>query len=333
MDLIERYVNEVGRKLPRKGREDIKAELRSTLRDMADDHYQGQATEDDLVELLKEYGSPQRVAASYRPAGQYLIGPELYPYFRMIVGLVFLATTIAFLVSFAVSFIFGDAEPAEFGQALLDMLLSLFQAYLSGIASVVLVFAVLQYVGANYLDIKVEDGEGKEWNPRRLPKARDVDLVNRFESMAAIAAGLVFLVLVNLFADRIGFVISWGDEPMFTNILQDNLVWLNIAMVAGILLNILLLFQGRWFIYSRLAKMVVDLYWIFVVSQFVSSLAGERVAMVAAGLTEPLPTMFVGIGYFIIVAMFIGFIVNLVKWIVGEFRWTVAEGEFKPKLN
>lgn len=333
MDLIERYVNEVGRKLPRKGREDIKAELRSTLRDMADDRYKGQASEDDLVELLKEFGSPQKVAASYRSAGQHLIGPELYPYFRMIVGLVLLALTIGFLTSFAVSFIFGDTEPAEFGQALLDMITSIFQAYLSGIASVVIVFALLQHLGGNYLEIKFEDDEAKDWEPRRLPKARDIDLVNRFESTAAIAAGLVFLVLINLFADRIGIVISWGDEPMFTNILQDNLVWLNIAMVAGILLNILLLFQGRWHIYSRLAKAALDLYWIFVVSQIVSSLAAEKAAMVAAGITEPLPTMFVGIGYFIIVVMFIGFVVNLIKWIVGAVRWTVAEGSYKPNMN
>jgi len=87
MELIERYVQQVGRFLPGRDRDDIKNELRSLLQDKLDDRVAGSASadaseddasEDDVVALLKERGSPRKVAASYS-GERYLVGPELYP--------------------------------------------------------------------------------------------------------------------------------------------------------------------------------------------------------------------------------------------------------------
>ncbi len=41
MNLIDRYIAEVGKHLPRKNRADIEAEIRSTLEDMLDERKQG----------------------------------------------------------------------------------------------------------------------------------------------------------------------------------------------------------------------------------------------------------------------------------------------------
>jgi hypothetical protein len=53
--------------------------------------------------------------------------------------------------------------------------------------------------------------------------------------------------------------------------------------------------------------------------------------MVEAGLIEPLPNMFVGIGYLAIIIMSIAFVVNLVKWIVGEVRAAVIDDSLMVK--
>jgi len=328
MDLIERYVNNVGRKLPRKGRDDVKAELNSLIRDTADDRYKGKATEDDIVALLQEFGSPDEMAASYRPAGQYLIGPELFPIFKLVIGAVLLAVTIGLTVALVMAVIFGDRESVDIGERLLNALSVYFQAWLSVFASVVVVFAILQRLG-----VKPDEDDQEEWDPRTLPEVKDIDLIGRGESAAGLAVSIVFLVLLNLFSDRIGFVVTWGDEPLFTNILQDNLLWLNIALLLSIGLWLLLLIQGRWHIYTRLAKAAIDLFWIFVVYQVVTTLAGEKAAMVEAGLIEPLPNMFVGIGYLAIVIMSISFLVNLVKWVVGEVRAAVIDETLAPKMS
>ncbi len=58
MSLIDRYVYEVGRHLPRNNRSDIQAELRSSLIDALEDRAGHEPTEDEIVELLKEFGPP-----------------------------------------------------------------------------------------------------------------------------------------------------------------------------------------------------------------------------------------------------------------------------------
>ena len=84
MDLIERYVQEVGRRLPRKQRDDVARELRSSLEDSLENRTGvplEQADEEQVVELLLEFGPPQEVAASYQTGPSYLVGPALYPSF------------------------------------------------------------------------------------------------------------------------------------------------------------------------------------------------------------------------------------------------------------
>ena len=85
MNLIDKYIAEVGKHLPRKNRTDIEAEIRSTLEDMLDERKQADSRpEEELVmELLKEYGAPVEVAAKYKPH-PYLIGPRLFPLFESV---------------------------------------------------------------------------------------------------------------------------------------------------------------------------------------------------------------------------------------------------------
>ena len=76
MRLIDSYVNEIARRLPHGQRDDVREELRSALRDALDSRIEGAASEDDVVKLLREFGRPEQVAASYRPESQFLIGPR-----------------------------------------------------------------------------------------------------------------------------------------------------------------------------------------------------------------------------------------------------------------
>ena len=57
MSLIDRYIHEVGRHLPRKNRSDIQAELRSLLTDSLEDRAGTKTSEADVAALLKEFGS------------------------------------------------------------------------------------------------------------------------------------------------------------------------------------------------------------------------------------------------------------------------------------
>jgi len=84
MNLIDRYIHEVGRFLPRKKRGSIQAELRSSVVDTLEDRYGPEADQDQVEEILLEFGKPRDVASSYHPRGQYLVGPGLFPLFQMV---------------------------------------------------------------------------------------------------------------------------------------------------------------------------------------------------------------------------------------------------------
>jgi HAAS len=90
MKLIDTYISEVGRRLPKKNRADIEAEIRSTLEDMLEERGRkaGKPVDDELVvEVLREFGAPEKVAASYQ-GERYLISPQLFPTFLLVLKIV-----------------------------------------------------------------------------------------------------------------------------------------------------------------------------------------------------------------------------------------------------
>jgi hypothetical protein len=82
MDLIERYLAAIGRQLPDKQAGDIVSELRDVLLSRVEDQ---EATlgrplnRPELEALLVDFGHPLTVAGRYRRT-QYLIGPEVFPF-------------------------------------------------------------------------------------------------------------------------------------------------------------------------------------------------------------------------------------------------------------
>ena len=85
MDLIDRYVHEVGEHLPYRLRADVEAELRSLLMDALEERAgaAGRPPDAELAAVvLREFGAPRDVAQRYSPEAQYLIGPRLFPAYK-----------------------------------------------------------------------------------------------------------------------------------------------------------------------------------------------------------------------------------------------------------
>src|SRR5215208_739829 len=143
MNLIDKYIAEVGKHLPRKNRTDIEAEIRSTLEDMFDERKpaEGPADEAIILDLLKEYGAPREVAATYK-THQYLIGPRLFPIFETVLRIVLAVVVGASLIGLAVSL----SEAGSTGPAFVSSVGEWFGDLLGGLmaarGNIVLVFAI-----------------------------------------------------------------------------------------------------------------------------------------------------------------------------------------------
>lgn len=248
MNLIDRYLHEVGKYLPGKNREDILAEIRSHLSDTLDERVQGEASEQDVINLLKETGSPRKLAASYPGGQQYLIGPDQYPFFRMVVGIVLAAVIGAQLLAIGVNSVLGE-EVVPYWESFAGVLTSIPAA----IGAVVIVFMILRRFGVNP---DLEDGE---WDPRTLPEVNEEEQIKKGERIFGITIGSIFLALLAAFPEKIGIYLFPGGTFYPNPVIAQNIGLIALSLLASIGMDIYLLWQGRWTLASRIARIAVNL--------------------------------------------------------------------------
>lgn len=248
MNLIDRYLHEVGRFLPRKNRADILAELRSHLSDTLEERVQGEASEENMIALLKETGSPRKLASSYPDSRQYLIGPDLFPFFQMVAGIVLAAVIGAQLLAFGVTYWMGE-EMGSIWEALAGILTSIPTA----LGSVVIVFMILQHFG---VQPKLDD---EPWDPRSLPIIDEDETIKKGERVFGIVAGSILLAVLAVFRDKLGIFIFPGGTFYPNPVLTQYVGWMILSLLASIGLDIYLLWQGRWTLGSRIVRVVINL--------------------------------------------------------------------------
>jgi hypothetical protein len=258
MDLIERYVQEVARRLPRNQREDVARELRSSLEDSLESRTRvplDQVDKDSAVGLLLEFGPPQEVAASYRTGPDYLIGPAHYPSFlrTMKIAIAVIGGLIALGLLADIAGSAGDiGELARIGaQAISDIQ----TGFLAILGLVVLVFAIIERTSTPKL------ASQDDWHPHDLPPVvKDVDQLDRTGTIVGLALSGIALVLINLYPEWLQVrVFSNGDEfsyPLLGTVLRSEVVIFNIYLVFGVILGAVVLVRGRWEVRTRVADAV-----------------------------------------------------------------------------
>jgi len=253
MDLIERYVSAVGRHLPRRNRADIQAELQSTLVDTLEARAGGEVAEDNVVALLKEFGSPEKVAASYWPEGQYLIGPRLYPLFRLVAGIALTVFVIVQLALLGVMVVF-KGEPVQWIESFGGLIGSIFTV----IGAVVLTFAIMQR-----LDVKPETEE-EEWDPRELPGVNETESINRGGIVIEITFSLLLVALLVLLPGRFVMINIPGLASLENPVIVRYLPLIIPVLLLGIIIDLVLLWRDRWEAGTRIVKIGADVLGLYV---------------------------------------------------------------------
>ncbi|MGB2965231.1 MAG: hypothetical protein WBB69_14720 [Anaerolineales bacterium] len=280
MSLIDRYIHEVGRHLPRKNRTDIQAELRSSVVDSLEDRFGPEPTEDEMTGFLKDFGRPRKVAASYFPEGQYLIGPRLYPLFQMIAWIVVAAVLGAQLLAWGVGiFIAGESY------SILGILGSLMNSVPVSLGWLVITFMILQR-----FDVR-PDTDDETWDPQTLPQINDEENLKRGELIVGLVFSIIILVLVFFFPQWIGFVTTPGGKFYPNPVIIQYLGWIKVSLIVGITLDIFLLWKGRWGTATRFAKIAVNMISIAVLALLIQGHNAWLAARGASGLFYTIETI------------------------------------------
>jgi hypothetical protein len=276
MELVNRYVHQVGRRLPKRLRDDVKVELRSLLLDALEERTGLEArdetlfSEEDQVAVLEEFGPPARMAAKYQPRPRYVIGPKVYNLYLLVVAVVLGAGLLASIISTAVSELYASSARVEILGLLGQGLARFFNIALSGIGSTTLVFAVLERAIPNR-EFELDDEE--EWNPRDLPEIEERDEIKPAGLIVQIGILALLLIAFIGFPDRIATGAYYDDgwhiipsllSPAF---FSTYLPLIEISWGLTIVLNLVLLRQGHWQLGTRIADLLIRGFDIFILAR------------------------------------------------------------------
>ena len=261
MNLIDRYVAEVGKHLPRQKRADIQAEIRSTLEDMLEERNPGQGPADEaqIIKLLKEYGAPREVADSY-VGPRYLIGPRVYPTFELVTRIVLAVLFGLALAGLGLGLARSSLSGPEFLKTVGNSAAGLVSGLIAAFGNIVLVFAILERV----LPARDFEKEAEDWDPAELAREPDPDRVKFAEQIFEMFFLVLFLVIFNLYPGIIGFGFFDENEwvfisPVLTEAFFRYLPWLNTLFLLQLGFNVYLLRQGVWNMGTRITNMLLEL--------------------------------------------------------------------------
>ncbi len=328
VDLIERYLAQVGRRLPANVREDVLAELRSSLEDGLEARTaSGEDPQQAVIAALQELGPPDLLAASFIQRPRFLVGPELYPTFVRVVGITVTAVS-ALLVFAALAGSLRDPS-SDLVSAFGRLTGNLVQSAIAVFGWIAIVFWAVERLGRRRAD------DRQIWDPSALPPVNDPDLVSR----AGLAVGLfflsAFLLVLNVFPDKIVALVSFDGTTAVMPLVGPGLraVTPLITVVLGgmLALRLVVLARGRWSRTLRWFDLGLDLLWIGVLIRLLRTpdiLAADIEVARAAGWTAEQITTYTGtvvpvLQTLLAVGMTAGLVgcaVGLIVGLVRQFR-------------
>jgi len=246
-EYIERYVYDVTRRLPQGQRADIEKELRTLIDDMLSARTGGnEPSEADVCAVLKELGRPQELAAKYRGTKRFLIGPDYYDIYWLVLKIVLCATAFGLVVSLIVASVTTPPQNA-FSMAA--------QTFGGIIAGLVQAFGFVTIAFALAERFSTKTPEGLKWEPKDLPPVppankKDVVTIKPAEPIVGLIFGVIGLVIFNAIPWILGYVTAaegMVSIPVFNlDVLRSLLPLIDLMIGLGMLKDMLRLAAGRY---------------------------------------------------------------------------------------
>lgn len=251
--VLEAYVSDVARRLPRLKRNDVALELQALLNDELQGKAEARGVAADeamALELVRGFGSPEDVAGSYRPAG-FVIIPSTRS--RQFAGLALGGVVLQWLITLPVTLAHAPGQTlAAFGAWWLT--LGIGALWWPG-------FMVTAAIIAGWARHRWPPAEVSTWRPRR----QDTDNINRALwafGAAAASTGIAAVVgarwaFEHLLAPQVAdaFAFNPGFLPVGGALVV--LLWSCNALLFAIVI-----FEGRWRMLTRALDIALNTLWV-----------------------------------------------------------------------
>ncbi|MGD0800432.1 MAG: hypothetical protein ABR906_03870 [Terracidiphilus sp.] len=229
MELLDRYLQAVKKRLSWQRQDDIIAELRANLEAQLEDKEAGLGRPLDAGEAeewLKQIGNPRLVAARYQPQ-RYLIGPALFPSY------IFALRTVCFwaMIAYAIGSVALLASGSVSESRVLDAVLHAPILLLQVAAWVTVICAIVEFAASRFPEkIPALASPSADWSPTKLPPL-DKDAIHGekprsfAQAVAEVIFGFIFLVWLLLLPQHPYLLIGPGALYLPYSPFQFAAVW------------------------------------------------------------------------------------------------------------
>lgn len=245
MNYVDRYIYAVVKYLPEKDRADISEELRANIFDMLGDDY----SEENIVRILEEMGSPFKLALSYMGNDHYIIGPKVYHLYLEVLKIVAVAAVIIGVITFTLELITevgGIASVEEIIGIIVSGFTTVFSVLVGFIFWVTLIFVIIERTDSAE---EVLNTIGKPFKVSNLKDIPDVGRkkISKVEMVVTLIMTIVFI-----------YIFVYRNDLIAVYTQNDTIKIFNGDIIAGyrfiilfsgglsILVAILKLIYGRW---------------------------------------------------------------------------------------
>ena len=264
-ELVEKYLYDVVRRLPKKQQEDIKQELRTLIEDMLEER--NDINDDIIIEsyeekvyfVLNQLGDPAVLARSYSGGQDSLISGEYYNSYCYILKIVLVCTLVGLVISNIVSAIVHVVESEMAIASAFNDMINI------GMIPMVLIqvfgFITLAYAVMERNQIRVKETAAK-WTPEKLPEIPGKKAkVSRIESVVGIVFGALFIILLTFAPQLLGAWIQRDDSitsiPIFNlSIWGMVLPFFIISIMCGMVDDFVKFMVGRY-TYTLMAVTII----------------------------------------------------------------------------
>lgn len=247
MDFINRYVYAVTKSFAEKQREDIEKELRANIEDMIEQNQGSESYEEKAKKVLLELGNPEVLADDYRGSKRYLIGPQYYETYmlvlKIVIGAVFGGISIAVFVE---SFFIANENIVNITA---NYFANLFSGVLQAFAWTTIAFMIAE---RNNTKINKDHLGKRKWNLSKLPAVPDKKAaISLSKSIFRIIFATVFYTILYSAPQVFAVYVLRGNEiigsPVFNlEVLQGYRVLIMSVLVLIILREMVKLYYRRW---------------------------------------------------------------------------------------
>ncbi|WP_079529599.1 HAAS signaling domain-containing protein [Halobacillus hunanensis] len=249
MEIINRYVYAVSKRLPEAQRNDVADELHGLIEDMLEERVQDtEVTEQDVESVLVELGHPRSLARKYRDRKKYVIGPELYDLYILVLKIALISTIAVNTAVFVIQVIFNPLSILDY---FVNYIVSFFTVVIPMVFGwTTFGFAFVEYFSEGRME-KLELEKG--WKPSSLPPVPEKKRqIKRSEPITGIVIYVLLIIMLSFSSEYFGIWIFQDDElagvvPFLNEARYGSLIFLAfIIFGAGIVKECMKLFYEKW---------------------------------------------------------------------------------------